>query len=533
VVLFNHIEVVIQAIGGLGLFLFGIAVMTDGLSALGGDTMRSALMRFTRSPLSGAVTGAVTTAMLCSSSATTVAAVGFVGAGLLTFPQSLGIIFGANIGTTITGWLVALLGFKLKLGSVMLPFVLIGAIMKLFGKNRLAHTGYAIAGFALVFVGISFMQQGMSGFQGIITPELLPPDTFSGRLKLVALGIAFTLIAQSSSAGVATALTALYGGAINFEQAAALVIGMDVGTTVTAALATIGGSVNARRTGFSHVIYNVFTGIGALMLITPYMMAVEAIAPGELIANAEISLVGFHSFFNVLGVIVVLPFTHQFARMIIRLVPEKMPLYTRKMDDILLEEPSMALTAVQNSIYAQILALFGHLHALLSGTKKGRVKMRELQAALDMTHAYIDKIHLQNESGAQWERLLAMIHTLDHLQRLHERCDEEEDRAVTVRKSSLFIRERRLMIDEISKIVQLLKAKKWHKMVKQATKNRSKLYRHIKPYRKEVMMRIARGDIDVPEGTDYLQGVRWLKRVNWHIARITRHYEEALIAAGK
>jgi phosphate:Na+ symporter len=163
----------------------------------------------------------------------------------------------------------------------MLPFVLIGAIMRLFGKGRLAHVGYAIAGFALVFVGISFMQEGMSGFQGLITPDQLPSDTFIGRLQLVAFGILFTLMAQSSSAGVAMALTALYGGAINFEQAAALVIGMDVGTTVTAALATVGGSVNARRTGFSHVTYNIFTGIGALLLITPYMVVVDTLFPGQ------------------------------------------------------------------------------------------------------------------------------------------------------------------------------------------------------------------------------------------------------------
>lgn len=530
---FDNIELILQAVGGLGLFLFGIIVMTDGLRTLAGDTVRSALMRFTRSPSTGAVTGAVTTAILQSSSATTVAAVGFVGAGLIGFSESLGIIFGANIGTTITGWIVALLGFKLKLGTLMLPFIFIGVILRLFTKGRLAAFGYALAGFALIFVGIAMMQQGMSGFEGVITPEQFPPDTFAGRFKLVAFGILFTLLTQSSSAGVATALTALYGGAINFEQAAALVIGMDVGTTVTAALATIGGSVNARRTGFSHVIYNLFTGIGAIMLITPYMMAVETIVPGQLAANAEILLVGFHSFFNIIGVIVVLPFTHRFARMIVRLIPDKTPLYTRKLDDILLEQPSMALTAVQHSIYAQILALFGHIHALLSGTKKGRANLNELQAALDQTHAYIDKIHLQNESGAQWERLVAMIHTLDHLQRLHERCDEEEDRAVTVRKSSQFIRERSLMIDEMSKMLQLLKAKKWHKMLKQATKSRSKLHRKVKAYRKEVVIRIARGDIDVPEGTDYLEGVRWLQRVSWHITRIARHFEEALLAAGK
>lgn len=532
-IVFEHSEALLQAVGGLGLFLFGIAVMTDGLRALGAKSMRAALMRFTRSPLSGAVTGAITTAMLRSSSATTVAAVGFVGAGLLTFSQSLGIVFGANIGTTITGWIVALLGFKLQVGSMMLPFVLIGAVMRLFGKGRLAQVGYAVAGFALVFVGIAFMQEGMSGFQGLITPDQLPSDTLLGRLQLVAFGILFTFMAQSSSAGVAMALTALYGGAINFEQAAALVIGMDVGTTVTAALATIGGSVNARRTGFSHVTYNIFTGIGALLLITPYMVVIDTLFPGELVQNAEISLVAFHSTFNIIGVIVVLPFTHQFAHLMMRLIPDKMPRYTRKLDDIFLAQPSVALTAVQNSIHTQMLALFGHLNAILGDNKSGeRANLAELQRALDKTHAYIDRIHLDAESGAQWNRLVAMIHTLDHLQRLHERCEEEEERAVTVKESKKFANERLLMTDAISVMITALKEKKWHKTSKCALKTKAELYKHVRPYREKVMVQIARGEIDVPKGTAYLEGVRWLKRVNWHLCRITYHYEEALLAAG-
>jgi phosphate:Na+ symporter len=132
-----------------------MAVMTEGLGALAGDAVRAALMRFTRSPVSGAVTGVATTALLQSSSATTVAAVGFVGAGLIGFPDALGIIFGANIGTTVTGWLVALLGFKPQLGALASPLVFVGAVLRLFGRGRMASIGYALAGFGLIFVGIT------------------------------------------------------------------------------------------------------------------------------------------------------------------------------------------------------------------------------------------------------------------------------------------------------------------------------------------------------------------------------------------
>jgi phosphate:Na+ symporter len=532
-ILFEHLDSILKAMGGLGLFLLGIIIMTDGLRTLAGDAVRKALMRFTHSPLSGAITGSIATAILQSSSVTTVAAVGFVGAGLISFSESLGIIFGANIGTTITGWLVALLGFKLKLGNIMMLFVFIGALLKLFAKGRLATFGYTLAGFSLIFVGITMMQQGMSGFSEFITPSQLPPDTLIGRLKLVAFGIVFTIITQSSSAGVASTLTALYAGAVNFEQATALVIGMDVGTTVTAALATIGQSTEARRTGFSHVIYNILTAIGALFLITPFTIFVQNFFPAALTQNAEISLVAFHSTFNVLGAIIILPFTRSFASLMFKLIPAKKSLYTDKLDTMLLEQPTMALNAVQDSIHKEIIALLGHISAILGDTKGKRVNIKELQTALDNTHAYIDQISVTSESGAEWERLISVIHTLDHMQRLHERCEEEEDRAITLRKTKEFQQERDIMILTVNSIIQAMKSKQWHKMLKIALRTKNKLYKRIRPYRRMDVSQNAKGELDVPKGTDYLESIRWLKRVSWHLVRISYHYEQALLASAK
>ncbi|WP_373001234.1 Na/Pi cotransporter family protein [Sulfurimonas sp.] len=524
---------IFQAIGGLGLFLLGIIILTDGLRALAGDAMRSALIRFTHSPQSGAITGIVTTAILRSSSATTVAAVGFVSAGLISFPASLGIIFGANIGTTVTGWIVVLFGFKLQIVNIMMLFVLIGALLRLLARNRLATFGYTLSGFSIVFVGIAMMQQGMGAFSEIITPALLPPDTLTGRLKLVAFGIIFTTITQSSSAGVATALTALFAGSINFEQAAALIIGMDVGTTITAALATIGQSIEARRTGFSHVIYNIMTAVGAIFFITPFTSMIESFFPTALNTNAEICLVTFHSTFNILGLIIILPFTNNFARLMTKLIPQRQQFYTKSLDAALLEQPSVALTAVQNSIHVEILALLEHINAILGDPNSKRANIKELQYALDKTHAYIDEISLSSESGAQWERLVAMIHTLDHMQRLHERCEEDEDRAITLRDAQHFTKERNIIIMGIKSIIKDMKSKKWNKMFKHSSKTKMSLYKHLKDYRKLIVTKIAKGEIDVQEGTYYLEGVRWLKRVSWHLVRISHHYEQALLATGK
>lgn len=508
--------------------------MTDGLRALAGSAIRAALMRFTRSPLSGAVTGAVSTAILQSSSATTVAAVGFVGAGLITFSASLGIIFGANIGTTITGWLVALLGFKLNLGTVILPVILVGTILRLFGNGRVANIGYALAGFGLIFVGISLMQQGMSGLTDIITPEALPADTLVGRLQLVALGILFTMITQSSSAGVAATLTALFVGAITFEQAAALVIGMDVGTTVTAVMASIGGSVAARRTGLSHVIFNLFTACGALILITPYTLLWEYLSPGALSSNAEIALVAFHTSYNTLGVMVILPFTGRFAHLIEKLLPAKKPSYTGRLGEGLLEQPALALTAVQASIHDELLALLRHVNAMLGDSLMGRrADLAELQAALDETYAYVDRIHLHETQGAEWERMLGIVHTLDHMQRLHERCEEEEDRAITARGSAELSDYGRTMVKTINGIFNDIETQSWTEAAERADKTAVYIHDQVEPLRQSILAKIASHEIDVPQGTGRLEAIRWLKRVSKHVARIMQHYGEAVLAAGK
>ncbi|HEB81619.1 MAG TPA: Na/Pi cotransporter family protein [Gammaproteobacteria bacterium] len=518
----------LQTIGGLGIFLLGMYVMTDALQALAGRLMRSALMRFTHTPVTGAISGAAATAILQSSSATTVATVGFVGAGLLGFSESLGIIFGANIGTTITGWLVALLGFKLQLGLLMLPAIFVGILLRLFSSGRIAYFGLFLAGFGLIFVGITTMQEGMQGFQDVLTPQVFPADTFSGRLKLLVIGILITVLTQSSSAGVAAALTALYTGTIGFEQAAALVIGMDVGTTVTAAMATIGSSVNARRTGFSHVIYNLLTGTGAFFLLTPYVLLWQTFAPGELPGNAEIALVAFHTGFNLIGVIVILPFTASFARLICRLFPNEADVYTRNLDKKLIVDPELALTAVLESIHSEFLALLVYCKKLLEKQPLSDAPdLRELKSALDETRNYVDMIHLQKDRQPDWQILMAVIHSLDHLQRLHERCDEDIERALTARQAPELARYVALASKKLNAIIEDASANRWQQALNDASELASVLSADAAGIRQQITGRIASGEISVPEGTRYFEAVRWLRRVASHILRISSHQQKA------
>jgi len=530
----DNIMMIVQALGGLGLFLLGMIIMTEGLRELAGDAIRSALMRFTSSPVSGAATGAISTAILQSSSATTVAAVGFVGAGLMTFGSSLGIIFGANVGTTITGWLVALFGFKLKLGAVMLPLILVGAILRLFARGRLASSGFALAGFGLIFVGITAMQDGMSAMQGLITPETLPLDTWVGRIQIVLLGVLATVITQSSSAGVAATMTALYAGAISFEQGLALIIGMDIGTTVTAMLATIGSTTGARRTGVSHIIYNLYSGACALLLITPYISAWQYFKPDGLLQNAEIALVAFHTLFNTLCLLLILPVTDRFARFMEYLIPEKESPFALKLDRALLETPGLSLTAVQDAVLSEYGQLLNHVDAILDANHKGRrADLVRLQADLDETHEYLDAIQLPGTSDTSWGRMLDLIHTLDHLQRLHERCEEDEDRAMTARESGELSLMYEMLVTLVRETIENINKENWDALVRLSRQSEEAIAQQVDPLRDRMASNIATGSMTVPAGTDCLEGVRWLERVSHHIARINGHLHNALLASGK
>lgn len=525
---------ILKASGGVGLFLLGMIIMTEGLRSLAGDAIRNALMRFTKSPYSGAATGAISTALLQSSSAITVAAVGFVAAGLLSFSETLGIIFGANIGTTITGWMVALLGFKLQLGTIILPVILFGVLLKLFFKDKIAAFGYTLAGFGLIFVGITVMQESMAGFEGIITPEHLPSYSYMGLLKLVGLGIVATLITQSSSAGVAATLTALYANVINFEQAAALVIGMDVGTTVTAVIASIGGSVNARRTGFSHVIYNIFTGVMALFLITPFIYLWENLGPGDLNQHAEIALVAFHSSFNILGVLVILPFTSHFARFMEKIIPSKEPIFTEKLDTHLLEEPHLALEVARISAQDEFIALLRHINFILGDTAYGKKSdLTTLQSALDKTQHYIDEIYPKQEKDAKWKKLISLIHLIDHAQRLHERCEEEEYRAILIQQSPDFNAEAKQLIAANNDIIDAIASKRFSDAKKVARTNEKNIRKSMIPYRNLIAEKMANDEITIPSGTKKLESARWLIRVTHHISRIAYHMEIAVLYTAK
>jgi len=513
----------LPALGGLGLFLFGMLILTDGLRALAGGVLRGILAQFTRSPVSGAATGAVATVLVQSSGATTVAAVGFVGAGLLTFPQSLGIIFGANVGSTVTGWLVALIGFELRLGEAALPLLFIAAILARFGGRRWGNFGRALGGFALVFLGISFLQEGMAGLSDRLTPGTLPGDSPGGRLALVLLGVAITIVTQSSAAGVAMAMSALAAGSISFPQAAALVIGMDIGTTCSAFIATIGASTAARRTGYAHVIFNLLTAVGAFLLLSPYIALCSAI-DGEFIATEpSYALVAFHSSFNLLGSLVVLPFTGAFARLVLRLVPGDGLAITEMLDPHLLRTPALALAAVGEALRRASRKAGALLAEVIDrgGDLPRETGIDEIEGGALEIRTYLGRLRPGPGAEGVERPYSAAMHVLDHCERLIERLR----------------RRRSLATERIGPEIALLAARLAREASTPATEGVSigdgairalwEEFEHgTEALRQETLRRCAAGEIPAEIADERLDAHRWLRRCAYHIWRMRFHLAE-------
>lgn len=514
---------ILTTLGGLGLFLMGMVVMTEGLKAMAGEALHSWLTRFTSSPSSGALTGTVVTAVLQSSSATTVTTVGFVAAGLLTFPQALGIIFGANLGTTVTGWMVAIFGFKLKIGAAALPVIFAGAMLRTFGRGRWRDMGMAVAGFGIIFLGMGFTQDGMAGFEGAVTPESFPPDTLAGRLALTGMGVLITLVTRSSSVGVAISMTALSVGAINFHQAAAMIIGMDVGTTVTAVIASIGSSQAARRTGFSHTIFNVFTAVGALFLLGPYVWVLDAWRPGVVEASPELSLVGFHTLFNLVALLVGLPLANPFARFIERLVPERKTSLSYRLDKRLLPEPAAATAALEatlNDEFDYLLDWTGR--ALLSGEAPPGMPVTVVHQDLRDTRDYLDLLNATGEKGRYQPKIGNAMHALDHLQRMYWRLRQSDRIAAMTRDESLkpeVIEFRAICAEIRSSLEQGIDAGSYQKSAQFARR----LLEASEQVRDEAVEQAVAHDLSVAQTGQRMAGSRWLERVAHHVWRVTAH----------
>jgi phosphate:Na+ symporter len=517
---------VLSAIGGLGLFILGMRIMTEGLRMLADGRLHRWLARVTRTPFSGAATGMLCTAAIQSSSATTVAAVGFVGAGVLTFEQALGVIFGANIGSTVTGWLVATFGFTVRLGSISLLLVFCGALLMLLGKGSWAKTGRVLAGFALMFLGLDLLKDGLAAAAHGISLGQFRSATISGRLVLVGIGVVLTIITQSSSATVATALAAMSSGVIDLPQALAVVIGADMGTTAAAWLASAGGTTDSRRTGLSHVVFNLLTGLGAFLLLPVYYGGLGRFLPGMEAANPQFAAVAFHSAFNILGVLAILPFTRRFARMMRWLVPERSPSPSAALDPRLVETPAAAVETLHHATGETAALALACLEDALDKPPKPTPgeRLDFIERSTRECRGFVGHLSPASSEPVVQARLPAILHALDHIERLLDRCRDHE--RIESLAGILSLAEETRQVRDGCRILRLALLSKGERPYPIDLLEKLALSMESDHYatRHQFIESTARGERDPDELGRDLDAHRWLRRVSWHIYRICHYF---------
>ena len=320
--------------GALGFFIYGMKVMSEGIQKTAGSKLKDILSSMTKNRFLGVFTGFLITCLVQSSSATTVMVVSFANAGLLSLIESIGVIMGANIGTTITSWLIAGFGFEVKVSSFALPILAIGFPLMFAKRATLRSLAEVFIGFALLFLGLDALKSAVPDLKG--NPEVLNfLSNFTGygiltTVFFVTIGTIMTIVVQSSSAAMALTLTLLFNQVITFEIAAAMVLGENIGTTITANLAALVANVHAKRAARAHLIFNVI-GVLWLILIFPWFLEfilylwniIKSFFSGIDQSETQLQLSLFHSVFNVINTLLMIMFVPAIARLVIKIVPSK------------------------------------------------------------------------------------------------------------------------------------------------------------------------------------------------------------------
>jgi phosphate:Na+ symporter len=420
--------------GGVGVFLLGMTMMTDGLKLAAGPALERILAAATRTRWHALASGVLVTAVVQSSSAVTVAAIGFVNAGLLSLAPALWVLFGANVGTTMTSWIVALIGFKFSVEALALPLVGAGVALRLTGQgHRRGAIGTALAGFGLLFLGIALLQEGFAGLSSRVS--LPPGEGALAVLAQVAAGIVMTLLTQSSSASMVIAITAAQGGLLSTQGAAAVVIGANIGTTATAVMAAIGATPNARRAAAAHVAFNVITAVVALLLLPWLIDTLARMRQAmDLPPDPAVKLALFHTSFNVLGVVLMWPLAGWLTRRLQarfrrREEDEAQPRY---LDDNVLAVPTLALDALEREMarVGQVAArmarraVAGESAAAVEGD---RVVLDSLDAAAESFVERMSRREMPQRSARRLGRALRVL-------RYHETTGEQALQAAELRR---------------------------------------------------------------------------------------------------
>jgi len=434
----------LSLLGSLALFLYGMKLMSEGIQKAAGDGFQRILSSMTRNRVFGVLTGFLITGIVQSSSATTVMTVSFVNAGLLTLTESAGIMMGANIGTTVTAWFLAILGFKVKLGAIAIPILAIGVPMLFFKRSKWRFWGETIIGFALLFYGLTLLKGAVPDIKH--NPELVSfvqdftDWGYFSYLLFILIGGLLTVIIQSSSATMALTLVMTAQGWISFEIAAAMVLGENIGTTITAELASLAANVYAKRSAKIHTLFNV-VGVGWMIIVFPFFLQGVAMINGfdsvlaldEDPGSIPVALSTFHTLFNLINVLIMINFVPYFVKLATKLVKskggedEEFHLEYIKSNII---TPQISAMEARNEIARMgkyVTKMMGQLDALMS--EKDELKRDKLMKKLTKYEevsdrleeevseflAKMSKVEQSRQSSDEVQMMLGLIHDLENI----------------------------------------------------------------------------------------------------------------------
>lgn len=440
----------LQLIGSLGIFIFGMKIFSDGLQKFAGSKLRAILKGMTKNRFSGLVTGFAATTITQSSTTTSVLVVSFVNAGLITFIESTGVIMGANIGTTVTAWMVSIFGFQMKITPIAIAMIGIFFPFLFFGREKLKDIAEAMIGFGILFIGLEFIKDSVPNIQE--NPELFAMlDGFTGFgfasiVLFVFIGTLLTLLTQSSSAATAITLVMLFQGWITFPIAAAMILGENIGTTVTANIAALVGNVHAKRAARFHFVFNVIGVLWMVMLINPFLYGIDAVMQffqpeagsifgdtQEARAAATLGLSLFHTTFNVLNVLLLFGFVPAIIRLVERYQKdtdlENQAFRLKYISGGLMSSPELSITQAYKE-----LELFGKMiekmHYTFSGLffkkqkkqEKFLKKMAKREQITDNIELeiseYLTKVSKGNLSGDATRRIRSLHSMINDLERI-------------------------------------------------------------------------------------------------------------------
>ena len=431
---------IFSLIGSLALFLFGMKTMSEGLEKFAGDRLRSILAAMTKNRVMGVLTGILITALIQSSSATTVMVVSFVNAGLMTLSQSIGVIMGANIGTTVTAWIISAVGFKVNIAAFAIPLLAIGMPLIFSKKGNRKSIGEFIFGFSFLFMGLAFLQEAATAMNiGDMVAGMLahvPQDSFLTILLFVIVGTLVTMIVQASAATMAITLM-LFGMNIpgfGFEQAAALAMGQNIGTTITAFMASLTANTQARRAALAHMFFNVFGVVVFLIVFYPACDAVSWFVDNVMGGGNDLyKLSAFHTAFNIINTLLLIGFVRQIEMLVCHVLPMKAQDEDYRLRFIsggLLSTAELSIMEAQKEIHhfaERCQRMFGFVPELMQTedeTEFNKIfsrigKYENITDSMEMEiAAYLNKVsegRLSDASKAQIQKMLRQITELESI----------------------------------------------------------------------------------------------------------------------